>query len=46
MKTTKRTLQMISVALLCMAMIVGLMSISASADSVVTSVTIDGKTLN
>ena len=46
MKTTKRTLQMISVALLCMAMIVGLMSISASADSVVTSVTIDGKPLN
>ena len=46
MKMTKRTLQIISVALLCMAIIVGLMTISVSADSVVTSVVVDGETLN
>ncbi|MBQ7391724.1 MAG: hypothetical protein IJV73_03485, partial [Clostridia bacterium] len=46
MKMTKRTLQIISVALLCMAMIVGLLTVSASADTVLTSVVVDGETLN
>ena len=46
MKTTKRISQIVSVMLLCVAMIVSLMSISVSADSAVTSVIIDGETLN
>ena len=46
MKKTRRFLQIISVMLLCMAMIVGVMTISASADSVVTSVIVDGETLD
>ena len=46
MKKTRRFLQIISVMLLCMAMIAGAMTISASADSVVTSVVVGGETLN
>ena len=46
MKKTRRFLQILSVMLLCMAMIVGLMTVSVSADSVVTSVVVGGETLN
>ncbi len=47
MKTTRKFLQLTFIALLCMAMVAGVMSFSVAAESIVTSVTVDGnKVLN